>query len=173
MRGVRPTTLAFVLVHLAAALVALAPRGAAAARPDGFPGWPATFQGRSLTRVALTDREVRQLADFPGRVARFTDGSADVLVRWVAQPTRALHPGADCLRASGWSVSPEPLAVDRQGKAWGRVLARRGAARVVLAERIHDDAGGSWPDASSWYWAAVLGRTRGPWWAISVGRAVR
>jgi hypothetical protein len=170
---VRVIARVFVLVHLAAALVALAPRPARAPGTDRFPGFPAELDGRALVSVPLTAAEARQLAGFPGRVGRFTDGSADILVRWIDRPTRALHPGSDCLRAGGWTVTPEPLEIDRKGRAWGRVLARRGADRRVLAERIFDEAGASWSDASSWYWAALLGRTRGPWWAVSVGRSDR
>jgi hypothetical protein len=34
--------------------------------------------------------------------------------------------------------------------------------RILLVE---------WTDASSWYWAAILGRTRGPWLAVTVATA--
>ena len=26
----------------------------------------------------------------------------------------------------------------------------------------------SWTDVSSWYWQALLGKTHGPWWAVTV-----
>ena len=36
----------------------------------------------------------------------------------------------------------------------------------AVRERIYDDAGGNWTDISTWYWAALLGKTHGPWWSI-------
>ena len=59
-------------------------------------------------------------------------------------------------------------------------IGRRGGEALTVVEQIRE-AGGvhqspgcgvspqSWSDVSSWYWAALLGRTRGPWWAISLG----
>ena len=35
-----------------------------------------------------------------------------------------------------------------------------------VGRRIQE--GGSFCDVSAWYWAASLGRTRGPWWAVTV-----
>jgi hypothetical protein len=46
--------------------------------------------------------------------------------------------------------------------------AERGAERLRIRERIIDAGGATWTDISSWYWAALLGRSRGPWWAVTV-----
>src|SRR5262245_8451285 len=63
-----------------------------------FPGWPSTFEGRSLRELPLSEREERFGAGFPGRIARFTDGQRELIIRWVAAPTRQLHSAADCFR---------------------------------------------------------------------------
>jgi hypothetical protein len=46
--------------------------------------------------------------------------------------------------------------------------ASRGGTRLRVCESIRDSAGGEWTDVSSWYWAALLGRSSGPWWATTV-----
>ena len=40
----------------------------------------------SLTEIPLSARELRFSADFPGRIARLTDGRCDYIVRLVSQP---------------------------------------------------------------------------------------
>jgi hypothetical protein len=35
-------------------------------------------------------------------------------------------------------------------------------------ERIYDVAGNSWSDVSAWYWAALLGKSAGPWWSVVI-----
>lgn len=157
--------LIFLAMHLLALIAGFSARDAAPPRVDGFPGWPA-----HLAPLPLTEREARLAREFPGRVGRFTDGRAEIVLRWVARPTRQLHPAADCLRGAGWRVEPAPVRLDAQGRQWGATLATKGEVALEITERIHDAAGRSWPDASSWYWAALLGRTEGPWWAISEAR---
>src|SRR5262245_8115155 len=63
-----------------------------------FPGWPAKFEGRDLKPLPLSSREERFVADFPGRVGRFTNGKREIIIRWVARETRALHPASDCFK---------------------------------------------------------------------------
>jgi hypothetical protein len=72
---------------------------------DGFPGWPSTFEGRPLTSLPLTRRDELLARDFPGRIARFTDGRSEIVLRWVMGATRQLHPVADCFRGIGWRVA--------------------------------------------------------------------
>jgi hypothetical protein len=140
--------------------------GGGAAAP--FPGWPTHFEGRPLTRLPLTELEERFGSDFPGRMARFTDGRRELVVRFVTDATRKLHPASDCFVAIGYRVRPLPLKVDAGGSRWGSFTAERGGERLLVNERIYSDAGGSWEDASAWYWAAVGGRDAGPWWAVTV-----
>jgi len=162
------------LVYAGACVLAcLAPWLAAApAAPGGaaapFPGWPAHFEGRPLTRLPLTAREERFGGDFPGRVARFTDGRREVVVRFVTGATRRLHPASDCFAGTGYRVRPLPLAVDGDGASWGAFTAEREGERFRVRERIYAEGGGSWADVSAWYWAAAGGGSRGPWWAVTV-----
>lgn len=134
-----------------------------------FPGWPAQFAGRALTALPLTEREQRFAVDFPGRIGRFTDGTREIVIRWVAQETRALHPAADCFRGLGYAVRPLPVRVDEGGRHWGSFAASRNDETLRVYERIFETAGAqSWADVSSWYWRALLGQTRGGWWAVTV-----
>lgn len=160
----------FVALCLGAALLGLvdrAPEPVATGVP--FPGWPATFEGRPIESVDLAGYE-RTFADgYPGRFARFTDGEREILLRWVVEPSRRIHPAATCLEAHGFEVEPLPVHVDGSGDRWSAFAAVRGSTRLRVRERIRDGSGRSWPDVSTWYWAAVLGRTEGPWWIESVG----
>ncbi|MEF8712487.1 MAG: archaeosortase/exosortase family protein [Accumulibacter sp.] len=160
----RPTQ----LVCLLAALAPLA-HGVGRAEPAAvpFPGWPTRFEGRPLTVLPLTPLENRLQQDFPGRVGRFTDGQREIILRWVTHASRQLHPSSDCFKASGYRI--ETLAIKRVGdQYWSRFLATRGATRLDVAERIDAPDGQQWSDVSAWYWAAQLGRTHGPWWAVTV-----
>jgi hypothetical protein len=138
---------------------------------EPFPGWPRELEGRALIELPLTERERQFAQDFPGRLARFTDGEREIIVRWVTHPTRTLHPAADCFRGLGYGIEPQPLRVAGTQERWGSFTAVRKAERLRVYERIYTANGlvaDSWSDVSSWYWAALLGRTRGPWWAVTV-----
>lgn len=151
------------------ALVPLLPHDSAPTHATSAePNWTESFEGRRLTRLPLSQREQRFHRNFPGRVARFTDGERELVVRWVAEETRRLHPAADCLRGAGYTVTPLPQHVDDEGNAWSCVEAVRKGERLCVRERVHDLDGGSWADVSAWYWAARLGNTQGPWWAVTV-----
>ena len=159
----------------ACALAFLAPWLSASPKPPGggsaeavFPGWPTHFEGRALTRLPLSEREVRFGGDFPGRLARFTDGRREVIIRFVTGATRKLHPASDCFAGIGYRVRPMPLKVDEAGARWGGFTAERGVEKFLVYERIYAEAGGSWEDVSAWYWAAVGGNGLGPWWAVTV-----
>jgi hypothetical protein len=168
-------TALYVVACVAAALVPLVPAAEGSRAGSPFAGWPAGFEGRALRELPLSEREARFAADFPGRIGRFTDGSREVVIRWVEEPTRKLHPAADCFEGVGYDVRPLPARVDADGAVWGRFEAARGAERVVVRERIFEAsgrAGAGSSDVSQWYWTAVLGRTSGPWWAVTVASAV-
>lgn len=162
-------------VYAGACVLALVAPWLAAPRSAGggdaaatFPGWPTHFAGRPLTRLPLTEREERFGGDFPGRIARFTDGRRELVVRFVTGPTRKLHPASDCFAGIGYRVRPLPLKVDVDGARWGGFTAERGGEKLLVYERIYSDAGGSWEDVSAWYWAAAGGKGPGPWWAVTV-----
>lgn len=130
------------------------------------PQWPTHFENRALTALPLSEREQRFGRDFPGRLARFTDGKREIIIRWVTAATRKLHPAADCFAGIGYEVRPQPLRVDAAGQRWGSFTAVRREDRLRVYERIYTDAGESWTDASAWYWAAE--EAAGPWWAVTV-----
>jgi hypothetical protein len=133
-----------------------------------FPGWPATFEGRALRELPLSEREERFGAGFPGRIARFTDGQRELIIRWVAAPTRQLHSAADCFRGLGYALTPSTLWRQEDGSPWHRFTASRGSTSLVVREAITDGGAGRWTDVSEWYWRALFGSTDGPWWAVTV-----
>ena len=92
------------------------------------------------------------------------------LLRKVTSATRKLHPAADCFRGAGFSVDPQPIAVDEQGRRWSVFIAKKGVERMEVRERIYNQHGESWTDISSWWWQAAFGRSKGPWWAETVVR---
>jgi hypothetical protein len=124
-----------------------------------------------LQALPLTALEARFQQDFPGRVGRFTDGRREVVLRWVTRETRKLHASADCFKANGYRITALPL--QRQGEeVWSHFNATRGAVQLQVAERIAGPEGEQWSDVSAWYWAAWMGRTSGPWWAVTVASTV-
>ena len=160
---------AFVAACVLAALAPLASRPSAAAADLAFPGWPTTFDGRLLHVRPLLPREQRFAAAFPGRIATFGDGRRLYVVRWVTRATRRLHPAADCFRGADYTIVSRPLLRDAQGRSWSSFVAVRGQTRLLVRERIADPTGREeFADASSWYWAALLGKSVGPWWAWTV-----
>lgn len=158
----------FLLICLCAALAPLARAFLGEpATSVAFPGWPTHFETQPLTPLPLTPLEESLQQEFPGRVGRFSDGKREIILRWVTQETRKLHSSSDCFKANGYRI--EALPLKRDGEAlWSRFVAARGKVRLDVAERIYTESGGQWSDVSAWYWAAQLGRTHGPWWAVTV-----
>ena len=78
----------FVIAALGAALAPFAAGGRTKdnAIDAAFPGWPVHYEGRPLTPLPLTAREERFAGDFPGRIARFSEGRREIIVHWVAEP---------------------------------------------------------------------------------------
>ncbi|HJY39357.1 MAG TPA: hypothetical protein VJ299_17910 [Steroidobacteraceae bacterium] len=121
-----------------------------------------------LSELPLSARERTFLSGFPGAVARFTDGERDIVMRWVTQPTRRLHPAEDCYRGLGYTVSPPRIVVDNDGGRWRCFAASREDAAHEVCEQVQDLEGRRWTDVSAWYWAAVLERSRSPWLVTTV-----
>jgi exosortase/archaeosortase family protein len=134
----------------------------------GFPGWPAVFEGHALRALPLTDVERRFEREFPGRLGRFTDGERTIVLRWVARPSRQLHPAETCFKALGFAIHPTALERDPDGRLWSTFRAQRASESLRVRTLIYDTGGRSWQDVSSWFWAASLGRSEGPWWAVTV-----
>jgi hypothetical protein len=132
-----------------------------------FPGWPSKFEGKTLTPIALNEMEKSFASDFPGRIARFTDGERELIIRWVTEPTRMLHPSSDCFQGLGYTVKPLAAHRDERGTLWTRFAATKDNERLIVFEQIHADSGETWTDVSAWYWSA-LQQESGSWWAITV-----
>ncbi len=144
------------LPHLLLALLAaLAPLAAVRRDPPAadFSGWPQTWDGVALIALPESPEDAAAAAIFPGRIARFQAGDRHVVLRWVPGPTRALHPAADCLRATGWTV--RDAAPERDAHGWWSCLgAERDGRRIRVREQIRAADGRSWPDPSLWWWQA-------------------
>jgi hypothetical protein len=120
-----------------------------------------------LVPVKLQAKDARLAADFPGKLAAFRANGQEVVLRWVPIATRRLHPASDCYRGMGFEVRPLPLHLDSRGRRWGSFEASRGTEAVRVLERIEDANGLAFTDVSAWYWAAILGRSTGPWWVTT------
>ena len=136
-----------------------------------FTGWPNQFEGKTLTALPMTELEQRFMSDFPGRIGRFTDGEREIVIRWVTEATRKLHPASDCFQGLGYSVKPLALQRDDSGLLWSSFAASKGNVQLRVYERIHSGSGENWTDVSAWYWSAL--REDGPWWAITVAEKGR
>jgi hypothetical protein len=134
--------------------------------------WPAAWEGRPLRPLALSPVEERFARGFPGRIARLTDGEQVLVWRHVERPTRMLHPAQDCFRGLGYEIAAIRLEHDAQQRRWRCFEALRDGRRWRVCERIVDAGGQSYTDASSWFWAAQLGQSTGPWQAITTARAL-
>ena len=160
----------FVIACIAAASAPMALRDKdAAPATRAFPGWPETFEDRELTPLPLSPLEERFQQDFPGRLARFSDGNREIILRWIVGESRKLHPSSDCFKAAGYAVAWQPIK--RNGfERWSVFIATRGKEKLLVSERIVDQSGRQWTDVSAWYWAAQMRDSRGPWWAVTVAQ---
>lgn len=147
------------------------PAGASSAAP--FQEWPAEWDGARLRPQALGPVEQRFAERFPGTIARLTDGHQTLVLRSVQAPTRMLHPAADCYRALGYRVEQPRLVRDAKERRWRCFAAKRsGGQPLEVCERIVGADGVAFTDSSAWYWAAVSGRSAGPWQALTLATPV-
>lgn len=133
---------------------------------------PTQWQGKPLRPLALSEVEARFAQRFPGTLSRMTDGTQVLVLRHVNQPTRMLHPAADCYQGLGYSISAQQLELDAQQQLWRCFEATRGGQRLRVCERIVDANGQGFTDASAWYWSAALGQSTGPWQAMTVATPI-
>ena len=109
----------------------------------------------------------------PGEIVRTLVTSPLRVLREVRRPTRMLHPAADCWRGIGWRVGAARLVHDGEpakttnAELWRCFEATRDGQRVRVCERIVDAQGQAFTDTSDWFWAASLGRSNGPWQAVT------
>jgi hypothetical protein len=143
------------------------------AQRDGAPTprtsieWPHEWDGARLRPLALGALEQRLAARFPGSVTRFDAGDHLLVLRDVQQPTRMLHPAADCYRGLGYRIEATRLERDAGKRLWQCFEAQREGRRVRVCERIVGADKQAYTDTSAWYWAATLGRSQGPWRAVT------
>lgn len=160
---------------LAAILPFLMPHtGSAAAPTASTTQWPESFNGRLLRPLPLSEVEKRFVAQFPGAIARFSDGISTITLRDVSRATRKLHPAADCYKGLGYRVSAPTLSVrpdaQRAHSLQRCFIASKNGRDLLVCEYIEDQAGRSYTDTSAWYWAAVAGQSGGPWRAVTTAR---
>jgi hypothetical protein len=172
MRIANPASVFFATaLFIAALLPAVPPASTAPAGSNSTVEWAEAAwlpQDASPIRLRLSALEERFARQFPGHIARFTDGRHEWVVRVMDKPTRMLHPAADCFRGLGYEVTPPRVRVDPKGENWRCFTATRNGKSLRVCERIFDERGGRWTDTSSWYWSALLGKqVQGPWWAVT------
>jgi hypothetical protein len=153
-------------------MLALWPKWNEGKLPSGRTGgaaWPATLDGARLVPVPLSSREARFAQAFPGRIAKFRCGDAEVIFRRVAEATRFMHPSGDCLRAAGFDVTSKPVQEDADGRLWGCSIAERAGEAWRVRERyVNGGQTRVCTDASAWFWEAVFHPGEGPWTAVTV-----
>jgi hypothetical protein len=155
---------------LACALAPAFHRAAPSTMPETRVEMPSEWEGKPLRPLALSPVEERFASHFPGQLARLTDGTQTLVWREVQRPTRMLHPAADCYRGLGYRIEEARLEQDAQDRLWRCFIAVRNGQQVRVCERIVDAKGQSFTDASSWFWAAQLGQSTGPWQAVTTAR---
>jgi hypothetical protein len=160
--------MSFVIACSLAALIPLqqSPTVSNASELD-FDGWPSEFNGEELFPIDEPDNEALAIR-FDGKIGRFQFGHDNLVIRWVSKPSRSVHPAADCFRANGYKIHDEKLCSSKNNQLWRCFEVTRNNERFSVRERIFDKNGSAWTDTSSWYWAATLGKTEGPWWFYTV-----
>lgn len=133
---------------------------------------PTEWNGQALRPLALSEVEMRFAASFPGTISRMTDDREVLVLRNVNRPTRMLHPAADCYQGLGYRIDAQQLVKDQQNQLWRCFEATRAGQGRRVCERIVDANGQGFTDASAWYWSAMLGKSQGPWQAITVASAL-
>jgi hypothetical protein len=136
---------------------------------EEFTGWPKEFEGQELIPISIDAKLQSMLSkNFNGKVGYFLNGTDEVVIRWVSHPSRSVHPATDCFQASGYKIRDEELCRDSQNELWRCFTATHKNENYNVRERIIDSEGNSWSDVSSWYWAATLQKTSGPWWLYTI-----
>lgn len=160
--------LLFTISCLLAATIPLLPATSGSKTSLPFPGWPIEVVGPDVKKLPLSKREKKFEKNFPGRIGHFSDGKREMVIRWIVDMTRKVHPASDCYKGLGYTIKDQPIYKDGENRRWGCFSAVKGNQRIQVRERIYDKQGNSWTDVSAWYWSVVLGKSTGPWWAITV-----
>ena len=127
--------------------------------------WP-VFES-DWVEIPLAAKDASFVAGFPGAVKQFQSDEDRIILRRVDRPTRKLHPAADCFKAIGYVTYPEPAYRDLTGSLWRQTRVEKKGERLAVFERIVSADGSEWMDVSKWYWQNLLGRSEGPWYAVT------
>jgi exosortase/archaeosortase family protein len=134
-----------------------------------LPALPDHFEGRSLTSRPLVGDELEISGAFPGRIARFNDGTNEIIIKQVVRATRKLHMAEVCFKSWGYALEHQPMAVDAEGQVWTTFTAEKNGRRLRVRECVKGPEGQHWPDVSAWYWSALAHPDAGPWnaWIVA------
>ena len=132
-----------------------------------FPGWPAEFEGRPLVADAMSPIEMGFAEEFPGKMARFKCGDKIVIMRWTDRATHRVHSASTCLEAAGWKIFPLSV-VHRDDGDWGTFDAEKDGTVLHVREQVKSSTGETIPDIPSWFYRALLDRSRSKWWIVTV-----
>ncbi|MBR4171812.1 MAG: hypothetical protein IKR48_09185, partial [Kiritimatiellae bacterium] len=138
-----------------------------AVEAEPFPGWPKTLDGVPLVEKPQSELEQVFAKDFPGRIGRFQAGNRTVILRWTTRATHRVHGSAYCLRAAGWKIEPHPME-SRDDGVWSVFQATRDCHALHVREQVRCADGTTFADVPSWFFHAILGRSHGPWWIVTV-----
>ena len=106
--------------------------------------------------IPLAPIEARFAKVFPGRLGRFSDGSREIILRYITRASNKLLPAAVCFRAFGYDVRELPPRGENGQAPWGCFTAEKQGEKLLVRMRIEDHRGNSWDDESAWYWALCL-----------------
>src|SRR5712671_6872729 len=109
----RWSSLAIGLAAIAAAAAPFYPT--TVARPITVADWPSDYDGRAITHLAAAPEDRLLARNFPGSLARFSDGHRQIVLRRVTAATRQLHPARDCYRALGYAIAAAPMRIAPDG----------------------------------------------------------
>lgn len=151
----------------------LVPQANARAGEKTFVEWPQMLGGKPVRPLTLSAIEMRFAENFPGTITRLTDEMDIYILRNVEQATRKLHPATDCFAGLGYTIANIKLmqlnliAPNKSGALARCFTAHKAETTLEVCEQIFDDSEQSYSDTSAWYWQAALGKTEGPWQAIT------
>jgi len=135
---------------------------------NSFPGWPSTYENKLLVKIGLTEKEKLFEEGFPGKIERFTDGSRELIIRWIDYPTRKLHSAARCFEGIGYKIKPLPIHLNKQNVEMSCFNAQKHSQILFVCEYILASSGDSWSDTSSWYWGALTSESSKGWMSYVV-----
>ena len=129
------------------------------------------LEGERLSEVLLSETEQQFARHFPGELRCYQSHSSRlrVVVRNVNRATRKLHPSAHCLKADGFKIGTQIFVTTEDGQKWQSYRATRKGQVLQVKEQVRDLSSGEvWTDVGAWFWSASLGRSSGPWQAVTL-----